>query len=148
MSDDFFNKIDKQLDSSKAKKEAAQATQTDRLKFAAQVISQCAPVAEQYQQKLHERGVKVEYSAFPHRLTFKILYKDGGFHGLTFGADRDSSRLTFEGIFTDEGKSWTSTSGGGYDEKSWKAEIFEQKLQKEIEDALFYADRHHGVATP
>jgi hypothetical protein len=45
----------------------------------------------------------------------------------------------------DDGRTYTSTDGSSYRANNWDNDIFIQKLEKHINDYLFYAERHGGL---
>jgi hypothetical protein len=146
VSDEFFDKADKKLASLRAAAQAAKTARDVNLEFAQRVFPEIASIAQSYKKKLLERGIHVEISGNDRGLTFNMMYADGGHRGLMVYPEIESNRIQFHTIYTnDDGRDMTGTDGVSYNESGWKDGIFEQKLQKAIDDFLSYADRHGGI---
>ena len=142
---DFFDKLDSAIDKQKQAESDHKAAKQQNEEFFSQISARLAPALENYATKLKERGMRVVHSANSRHVWLELKYSDGGHRSLSLNTDLDSGRIFFEEHFTnDDGKNYKSTSGASYDQATWKDEIFASKLEKMIEDFVFYAPRHGG----
>ncbi len=145
-SDDFFANVDVKLSKAAEANAASKNTASENREFLEEVIARLAPVASSYKEKLKERKVQVEVQSYPTGISFTLRYKDGGHRALNIGGRLEDNRIEVTTLFTnDDGRNYKSTSGASYDKNNWKDSVFEDELQKCINDFLFYADRHGGV---
>jgi hypothetical protein len=145
--DDFFKEVDKKIDSiNEAKtKDKNSALEVDI--FMKKAIQDFMPTLQTYVDKVEERGIKCECRSNELSFSFMLFYKDGGKNGLTFGQDftLNSGAFIFKGHSTnDDGKNFTSTDGSPISQNNWSLEDAEKRVQRTINDFLFYADRHGG----
>jgi len=146
--EDFFSKVDGTLNKAAETKAASQDAAAQNREFLEAVIARLSPLATAYKAKLRERGIHTELDSYPTGINFTMRYNDGGHHGLRIGCTLERNRIEITSSFTsDDGKNYTSTDGASYDSTNWNDNIFESKLQKCIEDFLFYAERHGGAKT-
>lgn len=145
-SDDFFTNVDSKLRKISEAEAASKDKAAENREFLQEVIARLAPVGSSYKAKLKERNIHAEVQSYPAGLSFTLRYKDGGHRGLSIGGSLETNRISITSSFTnDDGRNFTSTNGATYDKSNWKDEVFEEQLQKCIEDFLFYADRHGGI---
>lgn len=145
-SDDFFANVDSKLRKISEAEAASNDRSAENREFLELVVARLAPIVSSYKAKLKERNLHAEVQSYPTGISFTIRYKDGGHHGLSIGGSLETNRITMTSSFTnDDGRNYTSTNGATYDKSNWKDELFEEQLQKCIQDFLFYADRHGGV---
>lgn len=144
--DDFFSKVDSKLqklqDTDASTKEAADQA----LILVKDVVRRLRPLAETYEQQLKNRGLKASLSLSDTSIGLTLKFKDGGHHGISLGPEGNASRLEFKGYYTnDDGKHYHSTEGRSYGPESWDDAFFKERIEKCIDDFLFYAPRHGGV---
>lgn len=142
---DFFDKLDSTIDKQKRTDSDHRATKQENEYFFSQIYARLVPTLEFYAEKLKERGITVEHSANSRHLSLELKYSDGGHRALLLRTNLDNDRVEFEEYFTnDDGKNCKSTTGASYDQSTWKDELLAPKLEKLIEDFVFYAPRHGG----
>lgn len=145
--DEFFGSVDAKLGAKKKEHDAREDKRTQNLEFAKQAAADAQPIAERYVEKLRERGITAKVERSELGLSFKLRYADSGIWNLTLSPNVDTGKLEFHGEYTnDDGRRFGSWDAMSYDENTWSAETFTKKLQKHIEDYVFYADRHRGVS--
>ncbi|CAH5397578.1 hypothetical protein [Serratia marcescens] len=143
----FFNNVDKKI-AEKQQEQKKEKTRLDEERaFLSQIVESLVPKVEFYKEGLLERGIYAELSSSSRYICFKMKYKDGGRHDLLL-----SETQRFDGGITmttestnDDGRTYTSTDGSSYKSNNWDNDIFIQKLEKHINDYLFYAERHGGL---
>lgn len=113
--------------------------------FLEEVVVRLQPVVSSYKAKLKERKIRAEVQSYPAGISFTLRYRDGGHHGLNIGGRLENNRIEITTHFTNDGSDHRGTNGATYDKTNWKDSIFENELQKCINDFLFYADRHGGI---
>jgi len=142
----FFKKIDQQIESIRDGKKAAEQNSKTNLDYVAEIILRAKPVAEVYASELKQREISIDLKSSKHSITFSMKYKDGGHHSLTLGSSLGDNRLEITGNYTnDDGRNYSSTDGKSYDQSNWSDDIYKEKLEKCIEDFIFYAPRHGGI---
>lgn len=145
--EDFFKKVDKKIESID-EAEAAEKTAAKELQaFMKKAIDEFSPTLQSYADRIKARGIRCESNCNGHSFSIILYYKNGGKHGLTFSQEYRSriGAYSFNGHFTnDNGKNYTSTDGSQITQSNWSTEDAERRVQKLIEDFLFYADRHGG----
>jgi hypothetical protein len=145
--DDFFEKIDQDIESIDAKNKA-HVDKMEKLElFLDKAIQDIAPNLRQYEQYLKDKNINYKLSI--NRLSFSLImyYKDGGHSGIIFGQERLSRDpyYTFMSTFTNEdGKNYIATNAVPITENNWSIELINNEIQKAIKDFLFYASRHGG----
>ncbi|AZE30319.1 hypothetical protein C4K05_3613 [Pseudomonas chlororaphis subsp. aureofaciens] len=145
-STDFFKKPDQQIESARDNKIAAEHISKTNLDYLAEIILRIKPVAEGYASELKQREIMVDLKSSKHSITFSMKYKDGGHHSLTLGSSHSDNRIEITGNYTnDDGRPYSSTDGKSYDQTNWSDDIYKEKLEKCIEDFIFYASRHGGI---
>lgn len=143
---DFFDKIDNAISKQKQAEIDHKSAQQENEEFFSQISARLAPTLETYATKLKERGMRVVHSANGRHVWLELKYRDGGHRALSLQTNLDSGRIEFEEHFTnDDGKNYKSTTGASYDKSSWNDELFVSRLEKMIEDFIFYAPRHGGL---
>ena len=143
----FFNNVDKKI-AEKQQEQKEEKTRLDEERaFLSQLVESLLPKVEFYKDGLLERGVHAELSSSPRHICFKMKYKDGGRHDLLLSeTQRFDGRITMTTESTsDDGRTFTSIDGSSYESSQWNNDIFIQKLEKHINDYLFYAERHGGL---
>ena len=142
---DFFDKLDNAIGKQKQAENDHKAAKQENEEFFSQISARLSPTLEAYATKLKERGMRVVHSANSRHVWLELKYSDGGHRALSLHTNLDSGRVEFEEFFTnDDGKNYKSTTGASYDPSTWKDEFFASKLEKMIEDFVFYAPRHGG----
>ena len=142
---DFFSKLDSAIDKQKEAENDHKEAKQQNAEFFGQISARLAPILEQYAKQLEDRGMRVTHSANERFVWLELKYRDGGHRALSLHTGLNSGRIEFEELFTnDDGKNYKSTTGASYDQSTWKDELFVSKLEKMIEDFVFYAPRHGG----
>lgn len=145
-SDDFFVSVDTKLSKSAEADTASKSAASENREFLEEVVARLAPIVSPYKARLKERNIHVEVQSYPAGISLTLRYKDGGHRGMSIGGRLENNRIEITTSFTnDDGRNYTGTSGATYDKNNWKDSIFEDELQKCINDFLFYADRHGGI---
>jgi hypothetical protein len=145
--EDFFKKVDTKMGSIGEAEAAEKKAAAELQSFMKKAIEDFAPTLQSYADKIKERGIRCESNSNGHGFSITLYFKDGGKHGLTFSQEYRSriGAYSFNGHFTnDDGKNYTSTDGAQITQSNWSVEDTERRVQKVIEDFLFYADRHGG----
>lgn len=145
--EDFFTKVDKKMDSIDEAEAAEKTAAAELQAFMKRAIEDFSPTLQSYVDQIKKRGIRCESNCNGHSFSITLYFKDGGKHGLTFSQEYRSSlgAYSFNGHFTnDDGKDYTSTDGSQITQSNWSADDAERRIQKVIEDFLFYADRHGG----
>jgi hypothetical protein len=145
MSDEFFSDLDKKLKNQANKNEMGKSQDERLLQKVKNITETVTPLLNDYKAKLSKRGITAKLSVYSTGFEFKMFYKDGGEHGFKLTRSVHSKKYQFIGIFTnDDGKNFTS-EGGGPDITKFSIDVFEKYLQNEINDYLYYAERHRGI---
>jgi hypothetical protein len=145
--EDFFKKVDKKIDSIDEAEAAEKKAAAELQVFMKKAIEDFSPTLQYYVDQIKGRGIRCESNSNGHSFSITLYFKDGGKHGLTFSQEYRSriGTYSFNVYFTnDDGKNHTSTDGSQITQSNWSAEDAESRIQKVIEDFLFYADRHDG----
>jgi hypothetical protein len=146
--DDFFSKIDAKIGNISDAEKANVDKREKNYAFLKTLNERVTPIAESYKTKLQERGIFADVRSNDYGFSFELKYKNGGYRRLELGYDFDTKNITFSDHYTnDDGKNYKTLGGQALDETNWNDSLFEKRLQKCIEDYLFYADRHGGVQT-
>lgn len=148
MSDDFFGELDKKLGDLDSKQQARSDQKDADTAFSEREIASMHPVAREYADKLGERGITARVSGSERGLTFEMRWADNADHGLSVYPDLETGRLKIIRNSTDhtDHKRFRSSDGRTYGEADWKPSMFESALKSVINDYLFYADKHGGIA--
>jgi hypothetical protein len=148
VSDDFFGELDKKIGGLNAKEQAKAAQKAAEAAFSEKAIADMHPVAQQYVEKLRERGITARVSGSESGLTFEMRWADSADHGLTVYPDLETGRLKIVRNSTDhtDGKRFRSSDGLTHGEADWEPSKFEGALKSVINDYMFYADKHGGIA--
>lgn len=143
---DFFTNIDNHINEQKKAKDAYQATKEKNEEFFELISLRLMHILEQYVQEIKKREIEVKSSTNTRHISIELKYKDGGHRSLVLNTNLNSGRIEFNQYYTnDDGKNYQSTDGGSYDESTWKDDIFKGKVEKLIQDFIFYAPRHGGL---
>lgn len=114
--------------------------------FLEMVVARLQPVVASYQARLAERKIIAEIKASPVSISFTLHYRDGGHCGLTLDGHLSDRRIEITAHYTNEnGQNYVNSLGITYGRDNWQDNIFEEALQKCIDDFLFYAARHGGI---
>lgn len=148
MDDDFFGGLDKKISDLDAKQQARAEQKAADTAFSERAIAEMHPVARDYVEKLRERGITARVSGNERGLTFEMRWADNADHGLSVYPDLETGRLKIIRNSTDhtDDKRFRSTDGRLYGEADWKPSMFESALKSVINDYMFYADKHGGIA--
>lgn len=142
---DFFKNIDKNIEEQKKSKSDYSEMKEKNEDFFELVSLRVMPILEQYVEEMKKRNIKFKYSNNKRHISIELKYKNGGHNSLIFNPNLDSGRIEFNRYFTsDDGKNYHSTDGSSYDESTWSDEFFKTRLEKLIEDFIFYAPRYGG----
>lgn len=145
-STDFFKKLDQQIESIRNNKATTENISKSNLDHLAETVMRIKPIAEGYVSELKNRQVTADLKTSQYSITFSMKFKDGGHHSLTLGSSHNDNRIEITGHYTnDDGRPYSSTDGKSYDQTNWSDEIYKAKLEKCIEDFIFYAPRHGGI---
>lgn len=142
---DFFKKMDEKIKSIKAKNESHKINKTKIETFFEKAIQDISTLLEEYEKGLKDRNISCELSIQKTGFSLKMYYPNGDHRSIRFGREIDPKLefYRFVSSFTnDDGKNYDSTDGVPITEGNWSKELVEKKIQKEIEDFLFYSDRH------
>lgn len=147
VNDDFFSKLDKQISDVKAEETAVAHRKAADRAFSVRAIAALHPLADEYASKLRERGISAQVSG-NEGLEFEMRWQDGGTHGLTVYPDLTTGRIKITRKSTDhtDGRRYSSSDWQTHGEDSWKPSMFENALKGVINDYMFYAKMHGGVA--
>ncbi|MFG4657097.1 hypothetical protein ACF0BG_19440 [Acinetobacter baumannii] len=144
MSDDFFDKIDKQLGAEKTTAETARTHADTAKAFSKQVIKRVRPVADDYAAKLKARGIDAESAGHDDYIAFKLLYADGDGVEMSFGVNHKNGRLALSKHYRDD-KGPYKTMDESFGEEKWKDTYYEVKLKEFIEEFMAVAPKHGGA---
>ncbi|GEM_PF-5128746 len=147
VSDNFFSKLDQQLDAAKSEEMAVADRKAADRAFSEKAIAELRPVATEYAAKLRERGISTRVSGSG-VLEFEMRWADGGTHGLMICPDLDTGRLKIVRKSTDhtDGRRFSSSDWQTYGEDTWKPSTFESALESVINDYMSFAKHHGGIA--
>jgi hypothetical protein len=147
MSDDFFAKIDSELNKQKAQKDASDTPAAQNQAFFKSILPRITAIADSYAAKCKERGIFATVSANDRVISFTLRYKSGEQRELVAYPDPTANnRMTFEEHYPSEkGKRYKSLPSEWYDESNWSDDIFSAKIEKTIQDFVYYADRQGGI---
>lgn len=146
MIDDFFAKIDQELANVNKSVAFESSVKDDNLLFAEQAIKSAIPIVNLYATKMRDRKTKVELGNSDFEISFKLYYKNIEYKGIRMAFNRNvNNKLQFWNLFTENGRSFSSTDGIYYDKGNWSVSIIESKLQVVIEDFVRCAPRYGGT---
>lgn len=138
---DFFAGLQKKL-SDDALAKAAKQSESD--KFISAAIAEMKPLLRDYMSDLDKMGIQVQAHGLDddgNFISFKMFYEDGGHGGFV------TRGHCLVQLFTDDdGKNYSSESPNVRLDGAFKTAKFESFVKQCIEDFIFYADRHGGVA--
>ena len=146
MSDDFFDKIDKQLGEQKAAADVAKSDRDSNTDFAKGVIGKARPIADDYAAKLKERGIDAKAEGHEQHISFRLRWANGDSTDLSFGVDYKSGRLEFVKHARDNKGPYAARDGSTYDEQNWKDSYYEATLKEFINEFMGAAARHGGAS--
>jgi hypothetical protein len=141
--DDFFAKVDTKLRKETATDAASLETASKNREFVKQVIDRLTPVAASYETKLKERGINTKVDSSATGITVTLRYQDGCRNELYVGGLPKSQLIELNTSFIEDNQTYAATKS--YDHSKWQDGFFEAKLQRLIDDFLFYADKHGGI---
>ncbi|MBO2888551.1 hypothetical protein J5H79_22890, partial [Providencia rettgeri] len=143
---DILNKIDSKKEENAEAEIQNKQMQSDNESFLRELVINLAPMVKEYEEKLSEKGIKVKADIGLQSISFELKFNDGGHWNLLLAPTLDSTgRFSFTSSCTnDDGRPYTSTNGSTYGKTNWQDEMFFEKLDKHIEDFIYYSDRHGG----
>lgn len=144
--EEFFSSIDAKISGATRSRTQEPERTAESRAFLEAVVARLQPVVATYQAKLEERKILTEVKSFPGSISFTLRYRDGGHCGLTLGEHLDDHRIEISTHYTnDNGRNYVSGCGLTYGPDNWQDSIFEDALQKCIDDFLCYSARHGGI---
>lgn len=147
MTDNFFNRIDTELQKQGQDEEQKATRVADAEALARDAISEATAVLKPYRDKLATRAISTNLEGGSTTLRLKMVYGNGDIHDLYFGLDRDAAALHFVSYHVDEnGSRYSATDAARIRRDQWTIGEFTRRLEKHIEDYIFYAKRHGGTA--
>lgn len=143
----FFKSVDEKIGRQKQEQIEEKETLIHERERLSEIIESLVPEVETYKNGLLERGINAEISSSSRHLSFDMKYKDGGRHDLLLSeTERFDGRFAIMKFSTsDDGRTFSSTSGASYNSTTWSNDDFIQALERHINDFLFYANRHGGL---
>ncbi len=143
---DFFNKLDQTINEQKQSQQNVKSRLEEIKSFFQVQISELEPRLNDYVEQCNKRGINALCSVNDYSFSFTLKNQNGFFHTITFHQDFNSECFQFTKEFmNDDHKKYTSTDGISYVEDSWTQELAIAKVEKTIEDFVFYAKRHGGI---
>lgn len=148
MVQDFFKDLDGKINGMNIAAVAKINKRPNDQAFSEKAILAMHSLADYYAKKLGERGITATVSGNERGIKFEMRWADRAGHGLSVLPDIVNGQLKLTRNSTDhtDGKRFRSTNGRTYNEKTWPAEMFESSLKSIIDDYLYYASRHGGIA--
>lgn len=144
--EEFFSSIDAKISRASRADTGSADMPAENQAFLETVVARLQPVVASYQAKLAERQISAEVKSFPACISFTLRYRDGGHCGLTLDGRLADRRIEITAHYTnDNGRNYVNTGGVTYGRDNWQDSIFEEALQKCIDDFLSYASRHGGI---
>lgn len=142
MSDEFFDKLDETIGRMREGENQKADADSIRVDDATQLVESVAPIVNDYKAKLEKRGIDVHVVARGDYFHFTMKFKDGGHHG--FELRRTANNYEIVTLFTNDDGRHMEGHTGQIDLRNFGGASFEKRLQKEIDDFIFYAPRHGG----
>ena len=143
---DFFDEVDSAIDDNKAKQDNQRKKDKALSVFFSDEIKSITPMLKNYESTLNEKGMKCDLKLGEGSFSFTIKHNNGNNHTLSFSLDnQDEFRsYNFYTYFRDEknGSPMKSTDAKPYNKENWSHEMVEERIQKHIEDFMFYQKRH------
>lgn len=144
--EEFFSSIDAKISRADRSSAGAADIPAANQAFLETVVARLQPVVASYQARLAERNIVAEVKRSPASISFTLRYRDGGHCGLTLDGHLADRRIEITAHYTnDNGRNYVHTGDVTYGSDNWQDSIFEDALQKCIDDFLFYASRHGGI---
>lgn len=144
--EEFFSSIDAKISRASRAETNPRNLPAENQAFLETVVARLQPLVASYRTKLEERQIVAEVKSFPACISFTLRYRDGGHCGLTLDGRLDDRRIEITAHYTnDNGRNYVNTGGVTYGKENWQDSIFEDALQKCIDDFLSYAGRHGGI---
>ncbi|WP_109858689.1 hypothetical protein [Acinetobacter baumannii] len=143
--DEFFKKIDNSIGAQKKSKSDFNEMKKNNEEFFEHTSLRLIPILEQYVEEIKKRNIQVKSTSNKRYISVELKYKNGGYSSLLLSTNLESGRIEFQKNYTgDNGERFVSVDGSSYDERTWKDDIFKTKIEKLIEDFVFYAPRYGG----
>ena len=142
----FFREFDRKLGELAQARNREHAARGATVRFAEHAVAQVLPIAVRYQDDLIARNIEARLSGNADGLTFQLAYADGTERALTMYPNPETQRIAFVAYTPgDKRRQATSRDGTTYDPENWTPDVFEERLQRFIDDFLKVADRHGGI---
>lgn len=142
----FFRDLDKKLAELAQARDTDHAAQDASLRFVERAVAQVLPIAVRYMDDLNARNIEATLSGNAEGLTFQLAYADGTVRALTMYPKPETHRIAFVAYTPgDKRRHVSSRDAATYDPKSWTPDVFEERLQRFIDDFLKVANRHGGI---
>jgi hypothetical protein len=140
----FLKYLDKKLAELAQARDMDHAAQAASERFAERAVAQILPIAVRYKDDLNARNIEAQLSGNADGLTFQLAYGNGTARALTMYPHPETQRIAFV-AYTPGDKRRHARDGTTYDERNWAPEVFEERLQRFIDDFLKAANRHGGI---
>lgn len=143
--DEFFKDLGKKIAEKADENSARQETANKNRDFIIKFISEAEPLLNSYKQNLAEKGIRVKVVTGVEFLHFSMLYNDNGHRGIEIRPSHSSfGSYELVTIFTnDDGRDMEAGSGMVV-LSQLTLESLENRIQHEIKEFIYYADRHDG----
>lgn len=144
MSDDFFDKIDKQLNDQEALRKQKAESSAANSKFCEEAIRQARPIADKYVEKLTSRGIDAEVSGHDSYFTVRLRWPDFDELEIAIGVDHKDKKAKIQEYHKEKSNRYKY---GEYhiNPDSWSLDKYEERLKKVISDFMAWSDRHGGA---
>jgi hypothetical protein len=141
----FFRELDKKLADLASARETDHQAKDATFRFVERAVADVVPIAVRYKDDLKARSIEATLSGNADGLTFQLAFADGTERALTMYPNSDQ-RIAFVAYTPgDKRRHASSRDGETYDPESWSPDIFEERLQRFIDDFLKVANRHGGI---
>ena len=142
----FFRDLDKKLAELVRARETAHAAQDASAHFVERAVAAVMPTAVRYMDDLIARSIEARLSGNAEGLTFQLTFADGTSRALTMYPKPETQRIAFVAYTPgDKRRQASARDAATYGPQDWTSEIFEERLQRFIDDCLKTANRHGGI---
>jgi hypothetical protein len=143
---DFFNKLDSKIEEKNQQKQTTKLNVEETKQFFKNEISELASIIKDYVEKCVARGINASCSVNEYSFSFTVKNKNGFFLTEIFSQSDNPLYFEFVSEFMDDNrKKYRSKSGMTYTENNWDQGVAVNKIEKTINDFMFYIDRHGGL---